>query len=70
MKTDPKFENKVLFHEKVNGGWNEKLFRSKNFNICCLGPKNYFRETCAQKTYKAVSLEPWPQFSQTGPHFL
>ena len=24
----------------------------------------------AVKMYQAISLEPWPQFSQIGPHFL
>ena len=46
------------------------FFRTKNSDIWGLGPKNYFRETWAQKTYKAVSVEPWLQFSQTGPDFL
>ena len=35
-----------------------------------LGPRNYIWATRAQKTYPAISPEPWLQFSQTRPHFL
>ena len=33
--------------------------------------KTSLRQLGAQKTYQAISLEPWFQFpQQTGPHFL
>ena len=35
-----------------------------------MGPRNYIWVTWAQKTYPAISSEPWLQFSQRGPHFL
>ena len=35
-----------------------------------LGPRNYIWATWTQKTYPAISPEPWLQFSKTGPHFF
>ena len=35
-----------------------------------LGPRDYIWATWAQKTYPAISLEPWLQFSQARPHFF
>ena len=33
-------------------------------------PRDYIWATWTQKTYPAISPEPWLQFSQTEPHFL
>ena len=40
VKNDPKFENKSLFDATFYGGSHEKIFRSQNFEIWGLGPKN------------------------------
>ena len=35
-----------------------------------LEPKNYFWPNLAQKTYQAVTPDPYSQFSQTKTHFI
>ena len=35
-----------------------------------LWPRNYIYATWVQKTYPAISPEPWIQFPQTGSHFF
>ena len=54
----------------------EKIYRPKT-DIWGLGPKNYslikqfgHKAFVWQRTYQAISQEPWLQFSQSGPHFL
>ena len=39
-------------------------------SICSLGPRNNIWANWAQKTYQAITPEPYHQFSQTGPHFI
>ena len=40
VKNDPSFENKSLFDAKFYEAWHEKIFRSQNWDIWGLGPKN------------------------------
>ena len=35
-----------------------------------LGSKNFICVNWVQKMYQTMSPEPWPQFSQTGLHFI
>ena len=64
------FTNRTSFSQE---SWDEsnKIIKSqKNYWPWGLWPRKHIWATWAQEIYPAISLEPWIQFSQTGPHFL
>ena len=66
----PIFTNKTSFSQE---SWDEsnKIMKSQKISWTWgLGPRNYIWVTLAQKTYQAISSEPWLKFLHTGPLFL
>ena len=70
VKNYPIFKNNSLFYANFYRVLQEILFMWQKSSLWGLGSKNQFWASWAQKTYQAISPEPWIQFSQTRLHFM
>ena len=66
----PFFTKKTLFDPESKGKSNEFLKHLNKHLSRDLEPKNQLWAIWTQKTYQAISAEPWIQYLQTRPHLM
>ena len=66
----PIFTYRTLFYPESWVAFNKIMKYQKISSLWGLGPRNYIWAAWAQKTYQAITPEPYHQFSHKGSHFI